>query len=393
MNNNYPKIYLRKKEERRIFFGHQWIFSNEISNINNEFENGEIVSVYNNEGKFFCCGFYNKNSLITVRKISFEENFNLNLFLKERIIQAKNLRENFYPERNSYRLIFSESDFLPGLIIDKYNDTYVLQINSAGIEKNIKIINEILINELNAKTIFTKNEPYFRKLENLPDTDEVYFGDIKNELIVVNGIKYEIDFENSHKTGFYFDQVDNRLFIEKITKGKTALDSFCNSGGFGLHAIKSGASSVDFVDSSIPELEKVNKNIMLNKFNTKTELINKDVFEYLIYCSENNIKYDIVIVDPPAFAKNKKSIPQALKGYQKLNKLALSIVNKNGFLVTSSCSYHIKKEEFISEIVNASGKSGKEIQLIHYNEASFDHPSLPSMPETSYLKFAVFKVS
>lgn len=393
MNNNYPKIYLRKKEERRIFFGHQWIFSNEISNINNEIENGEIVSVYNNEGKFFCCGFYNKNSLITVRKISFEENFNLNLLLKERIIQAKNLRENFYPERNSYRLIFSESDFLPGLIIDKYNDTYVLQINSAGIEKNIKVINEVLINELNAKTIFTKNEPYFRKLENLPDTDEVYFGEIKNELIVVNGIKYEIDFENSHKTGFYFDQADNRLFIEKITKGKTALDSFCNSGGFGLHAIKSGASSVDFVDSSIPELEKVNKNIMLNKFNTKTELINKDVFEYLIYCSENNIKYDIVIVDPPAFAKNKKSIPQALKGYQKLNKLALSIVNKNGFLVTSSCSYHIKKEEFISEIVNASGKSGKEIQLIHYNEASFDHPSLPSMPETSYLKFAVFKVS
>lgn len=393
MIKNYPKIYLRKKEERRIFFGHQWIFSNEISNINNEIENGEIVSVYNNEGKFFCCGFYNKNSLITVRKISFEENFDLNLLLKERIIQAKSLRENFYPERNSYRLIFSESDFLPGLIIDKYNDTYVLQINSAGIEKNIKTINDILINELNAKTIFTKNEPYFRKLENLPETDEVYFGEIKNEIIEVNGIKYEIDFENSHKTGFYFDQADNRLFIEKITKGKTVLDAFCNSGGFGLHAIKSGASSVNFVDSSKTELEKVQKNLLLNNFNSETELIGKDVFEYLIYCSENNIKFDVVIVDPPAFAKNKKSIPQALKGYQKLNKLAMSVVRNNGFLITSSCSYHIKKEEFISEIVNASGKRGKEIQLIHYNEASLDHPSLPSMPETSYLKFAVFKVS
>lgn len=393
MNNTFPKISLKKNEDKRILNGHLWIFSNEIESLPTDIENGEIVSVFSKEGKFLCNGLYNKNSLISVRKITSLEEFDIKDLLKERILNAKQLRETFYPNRNSYRLIFSESDFLPGLIIDKYNDSFVLQVNSFGVEKNINIINEILIEELNAKNIFTKNESYFRTLEGLPNEDFVYHGKIENEIIEINGIKLEIDFNNSHKTGFYFDQEDNRLFIEKIVNNKTVLDAFCNSGGFGLHSLKAGATKVTFLDSSNSELEKVKNNLLLNNFNNSSEFIEEDVFDYLNKSIENNIKYDVVMIDPPAFAKNKKTIQTAKKGYEKLNRLALSVISKNGYLVTSSCSFHLSRNEFIELINNASIKAGKEIQLIHYNEASLDHPVLPSMKETSYLKFAVFKVN
>jgi len=216
-------------------------------------------------------------------------------------------------------------------------------------------------------------------------------GAVKNEIINDGSVSYTINFEKGHKTGFYFDQSDNRFYIERLVKGKTVLDAFCNSGGFGIHALKGGASKVTFVDSSAKEIESVKENYKLNNFTAEAEYSADDVFNYLEICTTTGKKFDVVMVDPPAFAKNRKSVPTAKKGYAKLNKLALQCLNEGGYLVTSSCSHHITEMDFMESVNSGSVKSGRPVQLIYFNGASSDHPKLPSMEETSYLKFGVFK--
>ncbi len=386
------KIYLKKNEERRIKIGHLWVFSNEITDVDGNPENGDLVEVFDSKKNFLGTGFYNKNSLIAVRILSDEKILDLKELFQNRLDNAFNLRKNLYPQRNSFRLVFSESDFLPGLIIDKYNNTFVLQIYSFGMEKNIGLIVDILKNDFSAENIFTKNEEYFRKLEGLPIEDKIYFGEKISEVISDGSIKYKIDFEKGHKTGFYFDQSDNRFFVERFAKGKSVLDAFCNSGGFGLHAAKAEASSVTFVDSSSNEIENAKQNFRLNELSTDSDFIVSDVFDYLESCINQKKYFDIVMIDPPAFAKNRKSVPVAKKGYEKLNRLALQLLNGNGFLVTSSCSHHISEDDFLQVINQSAVRTGKKVQLVYFNGASMDHPQLPAMPETNYLKFAVFAV-
>jgi 23S rRNA (cytosine1962-C5)-methyltransferase len=384
------KIFLKRNEEHRLRSGHLWIFSNEIGTAEGHPSNGDLVSVFDSKDNYLGDAFYNRNSLIAGRMLG-KEITDLKSFFKERITKAYSLRKLFYPGRESFRLVFSEGDFLPGLIIDKYNNTFVLQVYSFGMQKNITLFAEILKEELNAVNIYTKNENYFRRLEGLPEEDEVLLGDIPGEIIDDGKVKYKIDFKTGHKTGFYFDQGDNRLFIEKITKDKIVLDAFCNSGGFGLHAINSGASKVTFVDSSSEEIDNVKTNYELNGYKQPAEYMVSDVFDYLEKCLAEKKAFDVVMIDPPAFAKNKKSLPQAKKGYERLNRLALSVTAPGGYLVTSSCSFHLSKEEFIEIINTAASKNREQVQLIHYNAASLDHPELPGMKETSYLKFAVLK--
>lgn len=386
------RIFLKKNEDKRILSGHLWIFSNEIAKFPESASNGDMVEVYDFKSNALGIGFFNKNSLITVRLISRNVSSDLRSLFFERIQTAYQLRKVFYPQRESFRLVFSESDFLPGLIIDKYNNTFVLQINSFGMQKEIHLITDILKSEFKAENIFTKNDFYLSKLEGLPEEDNIFAGEIGTEIIDDGFVKYRIDFNQSQKTGFYFDQSDNRFFIRKIVKDKTVVDVFCNSGGFGLHALSAGAKSVDFVDASVIEIENVKKNILLNKMGGEVNYFINDAFDFLLEQENANKKYDIVMLDPPAFAKSKKSLPAAEKGYEKLNRLALQIVEDGGYLVTSSCSYHLKKENFMNCINRAAVKAEKLVQLLHFNEASLDHPKLPAMEETSYLKFAVFKV-
>ncbi|MDF1612886.1 class I SAM-dependent rRNA methyltransferase [Stygiobacter electus] len=387
------KVILKKNEDRRIKKGHLWIFSNEISKTEGDIQNGDLVEVYDSTQNFLAHGFYNANSLIAVRIISTKKEIQIENLLAERLNQAYQLRKTIYTNRNSFRLVFSESDFLPGLIIDKYNNTFVLQVYSFGMEKNIEVIINTLKEKFNAENIFTKHDAYFRKLEGLDDEDKIYLGSKSVELIDDGLIKYKVDFNLSQKTGFFFDQCDNREFFGKFCKDKIVLDCFCNSGGFGLHAINNKANEVTFVDSSSDEIENVKNNFALNNFTTKTKYFVSDVFDFLVNQVSQNQKYDIVNIDPPAFAKSRKSIPTAIKGYEKLNKLAMLITKDDGFLFTSSCSHHINDEDFLSIIKNAAIKANKKIQLLHFNHASMDHPILPFMPETLYLKFAMLKVS
>lgn len=386
------KIHLRKNEERRIKAGHLWAFSNEIIDTEGEPQNGDLIELYDYKNNFLGTGFYNKNSLIAVRILTTEKVINLRELFNRRLTEAYSLRKSLYPVRESFRLIFSESDFLPGLIIDKYNSTFVLQVYSFGMEKNLDLIIGILKKEFSAENIFTKNEEYFRKLEGLPAENKILSGEIKTEVISDGFVKYKIDFEKGHKTGFYFDQSDNRFFIQRLVIGKTVLDAFCNSGGFGLHAAKAGAAAVTFADSSAAEIENSKHNFELNELTSDSEFFVCDVFDFLEQCINEKKYFDVVMIDPPAFAKSKKSVPVAKKGYEKLNRLAMRVVSENGFLVTSSCSHHISENDFIQFINQAAVKSGRKIRLVYFNGASLDHPKLPAMPETGYLKFGVFKL-
>ncbi len=386
----YPEVILKKREEKRIRSGHKWVFSNEIQSVDGTPQSGDIVQVFSDSHHPLGHGFYNKNSLISVRL--FDDSFTGDLkdYFRNKVKSANELRLSCYPNRTAYRLAFSESDHLPGLIIDRYNSTYVLQVNSAGMEKNARLISEVLSEEFNAVNIFSRNEKYFRSLEQLEDTDTVYLGTEPVEVISDGYVKYEIDFSNSQKTGFYFDQCDNRAFARRFCTGKKVLDAFCNQGGFGLNATQALAEDVVFVDSSRSELAKVQKNYSLNGFSSERSFIENDVFDFLEACAQRGETFDVVMIDPPAFAKNKKAKQAALKGYEKLNRMALAVLRKPGVLITSSCSYHITKEEFFEAVGLAGLKSKKNLRLIYYNGASIDHPVIPAMPETSYLKFAVY---
>ncbi|NWF88566.1 MAG: class I SAM-dependent rRNA methyltransferase [Ignavibacteriaceae bacterium] len=385
--------FLKKHEDKRIRKGHLWIFSNEIFRIEGLPQNGSLIKIHDADNRFLGTGFYNKNSLIAIRFISNSEIEDLKDLFYKRILDAYNLRKKIYPSRESFRMVFAESDFLPGLIIDKYNDSFVLQINSFGMQNNIHLIIEILESHFKAKNIFSLNDFYLRKLEGLPEDNQVYLGQLGTEIIDDGSAMYKVDFSKSQKTGFYFDQSDNRFFIERLVFDKTVADVFCNSGGFGLHAIKANAKSVDFIDSSEREIENVKLNCSLNSIVGKTNFYVDDAFDFMEKSYVAQKKYDVVMIDPPAFAKNKKSLITAKKGYEKLNRLALSIINEGGFLVSSSCSHHIKKEDFLETISQAAMKTGKSLQLIHFSGASLDHPKLLAMDETEYLKFTVFKVN
>lgn len=384
-------IFLKKNESRRIRNGHQWVFSNEIAKTEGSPDSGVLAELYDQK-EYLGTGFYNKNSLISLRLLNNTYEDDLGSYIKDSILKANDLRRTFYPNRSSYRMVFSESDFLPGLIIDKYNNTYVMQVYCFGMNENIQLVVDVLKNELGAENIFTRNDPYFRKLEGLPEDNTIYLGEAAPETIDDGTLKYKIDFAASQKTGFYFDQCDNREFIEKISGGKTVLDAFCNSGGFGMHAAKAGAGFVTFLDSSTGEIENAEKNFALNELTSETDFIVMDVFDYFTKSIDAGRTFDIVMVDPPAFAKSRKSIPTALKGYAKLNKMAASCVGVNGYLVTSSCSHHISQEDFLEAVISGASKADRKLQQVHFNGASFDHPSIPGMNETTYLKFAVFKV-
>jgi len=387
------KVVLSKNEERRIKQGHLWIFSNEIEKTEGDISNGDLVRVYDSKNNFIGSGFYNGNSLIAIRIISNEESVDLENLFRSRLHSAYEFRKKVYPQRESFRMVFSESDFLPGLIIDKYNDTFVLQVYSAGMERNIELITRILREDFSAKNIFTKGEEYFRKLEGLPGENKIYLGEMNEEIIYDGTVKYKINFATGHKTGFYFDQCDNREFFGRFCENKSVLDCFCNSGGFGLHAAHCNAKEIVFADSSAEEIKNAQENFSLNGFNCKAEFIQSDVFDYLEKCKSEKRTFDVINLDPPAFAKNKRTLATAIKGYEKLNRLAMEQLKDGGLLFTSSCSHHLKEEMFLDAINTAALKAGKKIQLFYFNNASLDHPSLPAMEETVYLKFASLKLT
>lgn len=384
------KIYLKKNEERRLNIGHQWIFSNEIEKFEDQIIDGGVTEVYSNRNEFLGKGFYNKHSLIAYRHLTdsaeeIDENF-----FRKRIKTAEQHRLKIYPERNTFRLCNSESDFLPGLIIDKFDNIYSIQIFSKGMENFKNTIVEILKNDFGAELIAEKNDNELRVLEGLEKMQNILFkkdaNALENNIVSIDNIKYNIDIINGQKTGFYLDQSFNRMKIRQyVTENSTVLDLFCNEGGFSLNAAFAGCRDITAVDSSEHSIEQAKKNAELNGFQG-IEFIKDDVNGYFDKIFQSKQKYNVIVLDPPSFTKSKKNVPSAVKGYIELNYKAMRLLHRNSFLLTYSCSHHISESAFEDILVKAAAQAKRKIQIVDFANCSYDHPVLPQMSETKYLK-------
>jgi len=384
------QIILKKNEEHRIVAGHQWVFSNEISSIRGDLKAGEIVELLRHDEKFLGLGFYHPHSLIALRFLTNKQEEISFDFFERRIQQALKLRQTLYPDTETFRLVHGESDFLPGLIIDKYNEFISLQILSAGMESRISLICDVLDSIFHPKAIVARNDAAIRTLEELPLEKKVLRGNPGVTIIDDGGVKFEVDILQGQKTGFFLDQRENRKAIHRYAAGGTVLDCFCNEGGFALHAAAAKAATVQGFDISESAIAKAKVNSRLNNALSDFEI--GDAFETLRQLNEKGKRFDVIILDPPSFTKSKKNIPAALRAYKEINAATLRLIKSGGFLISASCSHHITEDGFLSTVEQAAVKAKRLIQLLEFAGAAPDHPVIPAMPETKYLKFAIFAV-
>ncbi|MBI4417167.1 MAG: class I SAM-dependent rRNA methyltransferase [Ignavibacteriales bacterium] len=385
------RIILRKNEEGRLLTGHQWVFSNELKAVEGNPEAGDVVSLHRHDGKFLGIGLYHPHSLICFRLLSREEEEVSFAFFERRLSRALELRRRLYPTSETFRLVHGEGDFLPGLIIDKYNEFLSIQTLSFGMDRRLTLICDALESLLHPKAIVERNESPLRTLEQLPLKKGVLRGTPDQTIISEHGVKFKIDLLTGQKTGIFLDQRENRKAVRRYVKGAMVLDCFCNEGGFSLNAIEGGAETVEGYDSSETAVAKAGVNATINHMD-KVSFGVADIFDLLKAYSSGDKRYDVVILDPPSFARSKKTIATALKGYKEINGNALKIIKSGGFLVTASCSHHVSEEAFFQTIETAARSTGRTIQLLDSAGAGPDHPVVPAMPETRYLKFGIFAV-
>ncbi|MCS7230022.1 MAG: class I SAM-dependent rRNA methyltransferase [Candidatus Kryptonium sp.] len=385
------KVVLKRDGDKRILKGHLWIFSNEIKEIRGNPKIGDVVDVYRFNGEFLGVGFFNPHSLISVRLLS-REKIEVDFeFFKERILNAYKLRKILYPNSETFRLVHGESDFLPGLVIDKYNEFLSIQTFSYGMDLRLNLICDVLEDLFKSEGIVERNESPLRELEGLGNRKGILRGKVRETIFEDDGVKFRIDLLSGQKTGFYLDQRENRKALRRFAKDKKVLDCFTNEGGFALHCAYAGAEDVIGIDVSETAIEKAKLNAELNNLkNVKFEI--GDVFDKLREYLSKGEKFDIVILDPPSFTKSKKTVKSALSGYREINSTAMKILKSGGILATASCSHHIDDESFMNVIIESSILAKKKLRLIEWRGASLDHPVLPSMPETKYLKFGIFQV-
>ena len=386
------EVYLNKNEEKEKLEGFPWIFNNEVNHFKGNINNGEVVKVLTIDGAFVCYGFINTASKIMVRILSLDENEAINEdFFRNRIKYAISHRENLnFTDSNCYRLIFAEADYLPGLIVDKYADFLSVQFLCLGMDKIKDTLVKILVEETKCKGIYERGDVEVRHKEGL----EIKKGFLYNEFdprieVLENGIKFIVDVAEGQKTGYFLDQKLNRDIIKYYAKDKVILDCFSNVGGFALHACKYGAKEVYAVDISKKACDDIMYNANLNGFN-QMNVICQDVFSYLR--SQNVGAVDTLILDPPAFTKNKDSLKKAYSGYKEINPHALKIIKKGGYLLTFSCSQHMTPNLFMDMLRDAIKDSKRRVQFIDFRIQSPDHPSLMNSEEQLYLKCVILRV-
>jgi len=393
-----PLVKLKKGRDKSFNRKHPWIFSGAIDFVKDINTNGETVEIISGDGKLLGYGSYSLHSQISVRVLSFNPDNKIDKdFIQQRIKSAAQLRKQMIDDdsTNAYRIINAESDSLPGLVVDKYADFLVCQFLSAGAEywkdEIVKLLSEIIT----PKGIYERSDVEVREKEGLRITKGLLFGEEPPDLleIIENGIKFFIDIRNGHKTGFYFDQRDNRKLLSAFSLNAEVLNCFCYTGGFSLNALKSGAKKVTSVDSSSDALQILSKNIELNNFNIdRVENINEDVFKLLRKFRDSGKEFDVIVLDPPKFAESSSQIHQASRGYKDINLLALKLLKQNGTLFTFSCSGHISPDLFQKIVAGAANDSGRNVRIIKYLTQSMDHPVSTSFPEGLYLKGLICKV-
>ena len=386
-------IRLKPKEDRRVRAGHLWIFSNEIDNLDKTATPGALCRVLSSDGETVGHGYFNPNSLIAARLLKRGPEELGEDFIFEAIDEAASYRKEL-GVRKYGRMVYGESDMLPGLIVDRYGSVLSVDILTAGMENLKKEITAALKKIFKPAGIFYRNDNRFRVMENLPMEAEVVGEVPENIVIEDNKVKFEVPLRGGQKTGFYFYQSENRAFLKPYFKDRLVLDLYSYVGGFGVYAAVNGAAQVWGVDSSALAVDYANKNAKLNGVE-KLAVYRRDDAERILSAAgrgELPDKPDFILLDPPPFVKNKKSLPQAVSLYVKINKMALDGLEKGGLLATSSCSHHITREIFVDIIRQAAYKAGKRAVMLELRGAAKDHPVLVGMPETEYLHFALLQV-
>jgi len=386
-------VRLKKNEDRRIRAGHLWIFSNEIENLNQGFEPGEIVDVVSRGGNYLGRAYVNPHSLICGRLLTRTEEAIDVEFFASRIRRAADFRRLLYPEEETYRLIFGESDGLPGVVVDRYGEVAVVQINAAGMERLRDELVEALVAVGELKGVLLRCDSDQRELEHLPQYVETAFGTVPDEIeIEEHGIPFIVPLSGGQKTGWFYDQADNRRRARPLLGGPTVVDAFCYAGGWGVRAALCGAGRVICIDSSESALDCARRNAERNGVASRVACVRADVSEALRDMSREEAP-STVVIDPPAFVKRKKDLGAGSVAYQALNELAMGLLRDDGFLVTCSCSQHVDRDHFLRLVQRASRRPRRSLRLLFEGGQSVDHPIHPAMPETRYLKALCLQVS
>lgn len=387
-------IYLRKNEEKRIKNGHPWVFSNEIGRIDGERIPGCLAQLYDVGGSFMGFGHYNPNSLIAFRMISRKkEDIDSVSWFEGQIRKSLLLRQQLYPLLSTYRVVYGESDGLPGLVVDKYGDYLSIQILSAGMEARRNQLIKALQVVFNPKGIIARNDVSVRVLEGLPEMVELLDGTIPDIIeMEENSLRFKINLAKGQKTGGFLDQKENHKLLKGISSGKRVLDCFCYTGSWGIHAALYGASSVLGFDISAYAIEQAKDNAALNCVADKIEYEECDAFEGLRKLYAQGERFGVVVMDPPAFVKSRKTIAEGTKGYLTVNRRAMELLEPGGHLITCSCSHHISREAFRDMLIQAARLAKREVRLLEICSQAKDHPVLLSFPESEYLKCFVLQV-
>lgn len=391
----YPKIILKKGKEESLKRFHPWVFSGAIQHLPQQMEEGDVVVVCNSEGKFVAIGHYQVGS-IAVRVLSFRDVAIDESFWQSRLKSALTMRQTIgiadNPENNTYRLVHGEGDLLPGLVIDVYGKTAVMQAHSVGMHCSRHDIAQALVAVMGSRieNIYYKSETTLPFKAELGQENGFIYGGSDDNTAVENGLKFYVDWLKGQKTGFFVDQRENRALLEHYAKGRKVLNMFCYTGGFSFYAMRGGALKVHSVDSSAKAIELTKRNVALNfPGDGRHEAYCEDAFKFL---DQLGNQYDLIILDPPAFAKHRAALHNALKGYIRLNAKAFEKIESGGVLFTFSCSQVVTKENFRNAVFTAAAQAGRKVRILHQLHQPADHPVNIYHPEGEYLKGLVLYV-
>ena len=386
-----PAVKVSPRGASRLKNGHVWVYRSDIVSTAGATP-GSVVTVTDHRGKPLGTAFYSSTSQIAIRLISQDAVADISSLLRQRIAEAVAYRELVIRDTDAYRIVFSEADALPGIIVDRYSDILSLQVLTQTVDSDH--LRQVLISELSERlkpsSIVERVDPRVRELESLPPRDSgLILGDKTSTVVTMNGVQFHHDALEGQKTGAFLDQRENYAAIAQFAHGD-ALDAFCDQGGFALH-LAARCSSVTGVDSSRPALEAADRNAALN--GREVEWIEANAFDLLKDYSVSNHHYDTIVLDPPAFAKTKRDLDAALRGYKELNLRALKMLRPGGVLVSCSCSYHVSPTDLVEMLANAAQDAHRQVRLVELRGQAKDHPIVPGIPETSYLKCAILSVS
>lgn len=385
-------VRLKPGEHKRLLAGHPWVFSNEVAGVHGDFTPGDIVDVVDSRGKFVGRGFINPASQILVRLLTYKQEEIDREFFVERVRRAVAMRQKLLGNVDSYRVIFAEADFLPGLIVDKFGDVLVFQTLALGVDVRKQWVIEALKETLNPRGLYERNDVPVRQLEGLELTSG-FASDPFDTLVEIeeNGLRLLVDVQSGQKTGHFLDQRENRAAIARYVNGARVLDCFCHTGGFALQALRAGAESAEGIDTSELAIDLAKANAERNGLLAARFRVG-NVFDELRAMAKKGEKYDVIILDPPAFAKNRAAVPGAMRGYKEINLRAMKMLTPGGILVTCSCSQHLSAQEFLEVVAEAAMDAGVRLRLLERRGQPPDHPILIGAPETEYLKCFIFRV-